>query len=94
MCLPIVATYNLRSLLPKIKSLKTDIIERSIDISFLQEIWEKDEKITNSSDIEKMFQLHGLEYYSNPRPLTKKGSAYGGVALIVNKVKFMQICNK
>ena len=47
--------------MPKINSLKTDIIERSIDVSFLQEIWEKDEKISNSYDIEKMFQLHGLE---------------------------------
>ena len=36
--LPTVATYNLRSLLPKVKSLKTDIIEREIDVAFLQEI--------------------------------------------------------
>ena len=34
--LPIVATYNLRSLLPKVKSLRTDLIEREIDVAFLQ----------------------------------------------------------
>lgn len=43
--LPIVASYNLRSLGPKVNSLKTDLIERSIDLAFLQEIWEpKDNK--------------------------------------------------
>ena len=32
--LPIVATYNLRSMLPKLDSLTTDILERNIDCGF------------------------------------------------------------
>ena len=31
--LPTVASYNLRSLMPKIQSLKNDILERSVDLS-------------------------------------------------------------
>ena len=42
--LPTVATYNLRSLFPKIESLKTDLLERKIDVSFLVEIWEQSHK--------------------------------------------------
>ena len=41
--LPIIATYNLRSLMPKIKSLKNDLIERSVSLGFLQETWEQTE---------------------------------------------------
>ena len=36
--LPTVATYNLRSLFPKIESLKTDLLERKIDVIFLTEV--------------------------------------------------------
>ena len=36
--LPIVVTYNLRSMIPKLKSLKIYILERSVDLGFLQEI--------------------------------------------------------
>ena len=60
-----------------------DLIERSVDVAFLQEIWENTgENSTHSIEIEKMLETHGLQYYSSPRPLTQKGSAYGGVALI------------
>ena len=33
-CLPTVATYNLRSMIPKIGNLTTDILEREIDCAF------------------------------------------------------------
>ena len=85
--LPIVATYNMRSLLPKINSLKRDLIEREIDIAFIQEIWENAENLCFQAEIEKMFQLNGLTYVSSPRPKTSK-AAYGGAAIIVNTVKF------
>ena len=39
--LPVIASYNLRSMMPKLQSLKTDILERNVDIALLQEIWEK-----------------------------------------------------
>ena len=32
--LPTVATYNLRSMIPKINSLKIDILERAVDLGF------------------------------------------------------------
>ena len=86
--LPTIATYNLRSLKPKIKSLKTDIIERKIDVAFLQEIWEKSEDPLLESKIEKMFELTGLVYFSCPRPLDSRGRAYGGSAIVVNSCNF------
>ena len=33
--LPTVATYNLRSLFPKVESLKKDLLERKVDVGFL-----------------------------------------------------------
>ena len=42
--LPIVATYNVRSLFPKIGNFKTDMLERKISVSFVSEIWERSDK--------------------------------------------------
>ena len=36
--LPTIATYNLRSLFPKLGNVKNDIIEREIDAAFCCEI--------------------------------------------------------
>ena len=58
--LPIVATYNLRSLIPKVNSLKNDLLERSIGIGFLQEIWEKSDSKTHQFEFEKMFEIEGF----------------------------------
>ena len=38
--------------------------------------------------VEKMLELNGLQYFSTPRPLSSKGYAYGGAAIIVNIRKF------
>ena len=90
--LPTIATYNLRSLLPKANSLKTDILERQIDIAFLQEIWEDSENSNFQEEMEKMYQLNNLKYASSPRPKvqlkTKRNAAYGGTAVIVNTCRF------
>ena len=86
--LPIVATYNMRSLLPKVKSLKSDILEREIDVAFIQEIWENIDNVDYKSEIEKMFQLNGLMYISSPRPKSGK-AAYGGAAIIINTLKYI-----
>ena len=85
--LPIIATYNLRSLLPKINSLKTDLIEREIDVAFLQEIWEDSENNKYQFEVEKMFEENGLLYKSCTRPKTSK-AAYGGAAKLVNSNRF------
>ena len=41
--LPIVASYNVRSLFPKIECFKSDMEERNISVSFVSEVWEKSE---------------------------------------------------
>ena len=84
----LIATYNLRSLKPRIQSLKNDILERSVDVSFLQEIWEKIDDINIQQEFEKMLELEGLQYFSNPRPKNSKGTSYDGVTLIINTTKF------
>ena len=86
--LPIVASYNLRSLKPKLNSLKNDILERNIQISFLQEIWEQDDDKHFQLEVEKMLEIEGLQYHSAPRPKNSKGKSYGGAAIIVNNRRF------
>lgn len=76
--LPIVATYNLRSMIQKLKSLKIDILERSVDLGFLQEIWEQEDNKDHQFEIEKMLAMDGLQYISTPRPKNSKGRSYGG----------------
>ena len=66
--LPSVATYNCRSFFPKVGNVKTDIIERQIDLSFLVEIWEKSENKVHQIEIEKMLETEGLKYISKARP--------------------------
>ena len=81
--LPVLATYNLRSFFPKVKNVKNDIIERSIDCAFLSEIWEKKESKNHKIEIEKMLEMEGLKYISTPRP-----RGWGGAAILVNQEKF------
>ena len=88
MSLPKVATYNLRSMIPKIKSLKTDILEREIDCAFLTEIWQQMANKEHQYEIEKMLEMSGLAYISCPRPPNAKGVSYGGAAIVVNTLKF------
>ena len=86
--LPTVATYNLRSLFPKVESLKTDLLERKIDVGFLTEIWEQSHNTEHMFEIEKMLEMSGLQYISTARPPNKKGVSYGGAAIVVNLAKF------
>ena len=83
--LPIVASYNCRSLFPKVQCFKTDLIERQIDCAFTSEVWEQSESKEHSMKIEKMLQIDGLKYISTARPSNKRG---GGVALVVNLEKY------
>ena len=81
--LPTVATYNMRSLFPKIGNVKTDLLERGISVGFFSEIWEKSENKSHKFEIEKMMESEGLRYISTARP---KG--WGGAAIIANEEKF------
>ena len=47
-----VATYNLRSLFPKVGNLTTDMLERKIDCGFLCEIWEQVDNIEHKYEIQ------------------------------------------
>ena len=86
--LPTVATYNLRSFLPKAGNLTTDMLERGIDCAFLTEIWEQTDKKEQKDMIETMLETNGLKYISCPRPPNTKGISYGGAAIVVNLRKF------
>ena len=83
--LPIIATYNLRSFMPKAQSLKNDLIERSVGIGFLQETWEQSENKSHQFEIEKLLEIDGYQYISAPRPKNHQGRSYGGAAIVVNK---------
>ena len=74
--------------MPKVNSLKNDLLERSIQIGFLQEVWEQKDNKTHQFEIEKMLETHGLKYISTPRPKNSKGKTYGGAAIVVNTEKF------
>ena len=80
-----MASYNLRSLFPKVGNFKTDMIERKVDCAFVSEVWEQSEDKGHLAEIEKMLQMDGLQYISTSRPNKKSG---GGVALIVNTKNF------
>ena len=86
--LPTVATYNLRSLFPKVESLKKDLLERKVDVGFLTEIWEQTHNKEHMFEIEKMLEMSGLQYISTARLPNKKGVSYGGAAIVVNRAKF------
>ena len=81
--MPAVATYNCRSIFPKLGNLKRDIIERNIQAAFCCEIWEKAESKQHQYAIEDMLESEGLKYISTPRP-----TGWGGAAIIVNQEYF------
>ena len=81
--LPTVAVYNFRSLYPKLENVKTDILNRSISVAFCCEIWEKPGDEKQEAKIEKMLQIDGLKYISNPR-----STGWGGAAIIVDLERF------
>ena len=47
-------------------------------------IWEQSDSKTHQFEIEKMLEMDGLLYISNPRPKNAKGRTYGGAAIVVN----------
>ena len=83
--LPTVTVSNVRSLFPKIRNTITDMLERQIDVNLCCEIFEKADSKKQKNEIEKMFELDGLKYFSTPRPRGKRG---GGAAILVSTAKF------
>ena len=62
--LPVVTVCNTRSLFPKIENFKNDLLEREVDVSLVCEVWEKAEDPVHKSQITKMLELEGLQYFS------------------------------
>ena len=91
--LPIISVSNVRSLHPKLKNFKKDLIEREISLSLISEVWEKTTCKKQRFEIESMCQIEGLKYISTPR-LNKRG---GGAAIVVALEKYsldkIEICN-
>ena len=83
--LPKMSNYNMRSVMPKLFNLGTDMIDRNCSISFLTEVWQKAENKKHQFKIEELFELRGLKYISTPRPGTRRGS---GAAIVVNTEAF------
>ena len=65
--LPVVATYNCRSIFPKLGNIKKDILERNIQAGFCCEIWEQKENKNHQLEIENMLESDGLKYISTPK---------------------------
>ena len=84
-CLPTISVSNLRSLFPKLKNFKNDVLQREIGLSLLSEVWEKKGKKKHIHEIENMLQMEGLKYISTPRPSSKRG---GGCAIVADLTKF------
>ena len=85
MTLPKISNYNMRSLIPKIGNFSLDMKERSVDISFLTEVWEKLENRKHQFKLEELLEMEGVQYISTPRPGAKRG---GGAAIAVRLESF------
>ena len=85
MTLPKISNYNMRSLIPKIGNFSLDMKERSVDISFLTEVWEKLENKKHQFKLEELLEMEGVQYISTPRPGAKRG---GGAAIAVRLESF------
>ena len=83
--LPIILSYNMRSIWGKLDSLALDMVERSGAICFLNEVWEKMENKKHKKRIEEMFEMKSISYISTPRPGAKRG---GGAAIATNTDRF------
>lgn len=83
--LPTIAVTNFRSLGPRVQAVKDDMLLRDLEVQIGSESWEKESNEKLKSDIEGIFQLHGIQYISCPRPNKKRG---GGVSILVNTRRF------
>ena len=83
--LPVITVSNLRSLFPKVRNVRTDMLERHVDVNLCCEIFEKANDKKQIDEIEKMLEIDGFKYFSTPRPRGKRG---GGAAIIASTRKF------
>ena len=78
--LPKIINYNTRSFFPKYLNFSQDVIERESDLIFLTEVWQRKENPKHHAKIERMLEMKGIKYISNPHTGTKRG---GGAAIAI-----------
>ena len=83
--LPVIASFNMRSLWSKLNCLADEILERDVEICFLSEVWEEKENKMHAAKIEELYEMKNIIYFSTPRPGTKRG---GGAALAFHSNNF------
>ena len=83
--LPRISSYNMRSIFGKIGNFSADMNDRSTDISFLTEVWEKKENKKHQFKLEELLERGGIKYISTPRPGAQRG---GGAAIAVRTENF------
>ena len=66
--LPVITSYNLRSIWGKLNSFSDDMHERDCTVSFLSEVWEKRDSKKHKKKIEEMLEMKNISYISTPRP--------------------------
>ena len=82
--LPKFSSYNMRSLMPKIHNFVLDFEDRMCQLSFLCEIWQKEDNKKHNFNIEELHEINGLVYIGTHR----KGRRGGGVAMVANSTDF------
>ena len=60
--MPTIAATNTRSIFPKFRNFAEDIIQRQITSCFVSEIWQKENNVKFQKEVERMFELHGLQF--------------------------------
>ena len=83
--LPTIAVTNFRSLGPRVRNVKDDMLLRGIEVQIGSETWEKEDNRKLKSDLEEILEIDGLQYISCPRPNKKRG---GGAAIMVHTIRF------
>ena len=83
--LPRMTNFNMRALFSKTENFARDMDERSCDLSFLTEVWEKLENKKHQFRLEELLEMSGIKYISTPRPGAQRG---GGAAIAVRLDKF------
>ena len=83
--LPVMTNYNMRSFFPKSNNFCQDVLDRETDISFLTEVWQKQENKKHQYKLEEMLEMKDIKFISTPRPGVQRG---GGAAIAVRLEKF------
>ena len=73
--LPSIFVTNHRSLFPKFYNFLDEMLEVNMQLGLHSEIWEDKENSHHQHKIEEAFELHGINYISNPRKKRKGGGA-------------------